>query len=576
MTIKSVEHFVEEYKKYGSIKKVAVAHPAESYETIRTKFYLLAVEQGLMDPLRVGGKSRDQLKNPPVKMEDNDPIIEGNVKAKRTPSLDLPPEGKVNRYIFTCAQSNTKIHEDFWENLQTFLGHLDLTSHKTQMFISKFTYIKNGLGSGADKGNITGRGRSELKGGVPLWFDPRIENYAFDDRLEIAPGLVWCGEMNIRPTAARPLSGMETYTARKSSLIPHVKVAMTSVASDMANDPTKFMYTTGTVTLRNYIQQKAGLKAEFHHCFAALLVEVDSAGGWWVRHLNADSDGTFYDLDTKVEHGVVTTGHRVEGITWGDPHVATMEPVAVTTAFGKGGIKDTLKPRMDFMGDVLDFRARAWQTVRDPHVMFTRYVQGNGDVRKEVLDVIEFLDRDVYREWCETYLVYGNHEEKMGRWLKDEDGRRDPVNAEFWFDLQRETYFQIRKEAEGREPNYLEVAIRLLHPRICEMFTFLGENEGHVICSDAAGGIQCGKHGHRGPRGMRGSPLAFAKMGRKTNLQHFHAAGIIDGIYVAGTMEHLNPDWTHGSPSDWSHSDIVTYRNGKRTILTHWKGKWKA
>jgi hypothetical protein len=62
---------------------------------------------------------------------------------------------------------------------------------------------------------------------------------------------------------------------------------MKSVAS-VKSDPTKFNWTTGTVTLRNYIQKKAGQKAEFHHCYGALLVEVDSTGAWGVRQLLAD------------------------------------------------------------------------------------------------------------------------------------------------------------------------------------------------------------------------------------------------------------------------------------------------
>ncbi len=570
----SVSQFIKAYKKYGSIKKVHASPVCDgmAWKSV-LKVYHKAVKEGKMDAVRVGRKSGAQLLKPEIKANDAEPIIEGSLRAKQTPSLPLPPKGEVNRYLFTCAQNNTKIHEEFWGNLQSFLAHLRGTSHDAKLFVSRFTYVRSGIGTYGDKAKMTGRGRENV-GGVELWFDPRLADHAYDDRLEIAPGLVWCGEMNILPTAVRPLSGLDTYTGRKSAIIPHVKIALESVAADEVKDPTKFNFTTGTVTLRNYIQRKAGLKAEFHHCYAATLVEVDHEGSWWVRQINADSEGTLYDLDVKVEHRDVTQGHRVEAITWGDPHVATIDVYARDIAFGKGGMKDTLRPHKDFMGDVLDFRARPWQEIKDPHSMFLRHVEGTGNVKQEVVRVGEFIEHHAYRDWCETVLVYGNHEEKMGRWLKEEDGRKDPLNTEFWLDMQAHTYSYIRTKSE--EPNYLEVALRMTYPSAADKVTFLNNEDGYVICPDAAGGIQCGKHGHRGPRGTRGSPLAFAKMGRKTNLQHFHAAQIIDGIYVAGTLEDLDPEWTKGSPSDWSHTQVITYPNGKRTLCTFWKGKWRA
>src|SRR3546814_337856 len=82
-------------------------------------------------------------------------------------------------------------------------------------------------------------------------------------------------------------------------------------------------------------------------------------------------------------------------------------------------------------------------------------------------------------------------------------------------------------------------------------------------------------HGHLGPNGARGGAAAFAKMGRKANVGHSHQAGIYDGIFTAGTSSNLDMGYNRG-PSSWSHSDVLTYKNGKRTIITHWNGKWRA
>ena len=82
-------------------------------------------------------------------------------------------------------------------------------------------------------------------------------------------------------------------------------------------------------------------------------------------------------------------------------------------------------------------------------------------------------------------------------------------------------------------------------------------------------------HGHLGANGARGGANGFAKMGRKANVGHSHSAGIHDGIYTAGTSSDLDLRYNSG-PSSWSHSHIVTYPNGKRAIITIWKGRWRA
>ena len=84
------------------------------------------------------------------------------------------------------------------------------------------------------------------------------------------------------------MSGLYNYTGDQSAIIPHAKLELESVPTHK-EDETKLMYTTGAVTMRNYIQQKAGQKAEWHHAYSALVVEVDDDGDWFVRQINAES-----------------------------------------------------------------------------------------------------------------------------------------------------------------------------------------------------------------------------------------------------------------------------------------------
>lgn len=482
---------------------------------------------------------------------------EERVKARGERRAPKPEPGMIRRFVVTCAQNNTKLHDGLWANLVALASH-----HHADIMVSRFTY------------DIAAQGARGAKPGTEhakedIWFDPRIASFVCDDRVELARGLVFCGELNILPTAARPLSGLETYTGRRSMIVPHVKLAMESIASGK-HEPTKFCYTTGAVTLRNYIQKKAGQKAEFHHCYGALLVEVNDEGEWWVRQLNADSGGVIYDLTLRAKDGVVTDGHRAEAVNWGDIHVARLEPEQFEANWGGGGIASALRPKLQFMHDTLDFKSRNHHEAKNPHVRFTRHVEGAEDVRAELTAVGNFLLSTMRRD-CLTVVVDSNHDGALARWLRDADFKTDHVNAIFYLEAQLALYKAL--EARNRGFHLLEWAVQGAEPE--DWLRFLREDESFVICKDANGGIECGMHGHLGPNGARGSAAAFAKMGRKANVGHTHSAGIYDGIYTAGVSGSLDLGYNVG-PSSWSHSHIVTYANGKRAIITVWNGKWRA
>ena len=123
-----------------------------------------------------------------------------------------------------------------------------------------------------------------------LWFADEIKEYLNDERVELAPGLMWCGDQNIMPTEENPLSGLESFAHGNSAIFPHTKIEMRSIAVPEGM-PVKMNYTTGAVTQLNYVQKKAGLKAEHHHRYSFLVVEVDDAGNWFVRQVSARKNG---------------------------------------------------------------------------------------------------------------------------------------------------------------------------------------------------------------------------------------------------------------------------------------------
>jgi len=497
------------------------------------------------------------------------PTSAGTISRTLVKKMPLPKKGELKRYIITAAQNNTDAHTEFFINLVSYAEFLD-----AQLMVGTFSYNRASYSQKStkrDKGP-TADDRAED------WYDPIFTPFFSDEPLELAPMLEWRGELNIQPTAKRPLTGLETYTQRKSGIFPHAKIQLTSVAGTKA-DGAKMNYTTGAATMLNYVKKKAGLEAEFHHAYGALIVEVDHLGDWFVRQLNADSDGTFYDIPQVgnkpgsiiVEHGQILRGD-VEAINWGDLHTAVLDPECDRTAFDEGGMLDALRPRHQIAHDVIDFVVnKGHHDRKNSHTRFRKKVLGQTNVENEVRGVKEQLDR-MRRDFCMTVVADANHDRHLERWLNENDHRHDDTNAIFMLECELEYRRAIVKDPHRK---WLHLHEALKRMGIDEGDVFLHADDQFVICPDEGGGIECSLHGDIGPNGSRGSPIGLSKMGRRANTGHTHSACILDGLYVAGTMSLLEQDWNVG-PSSWSHSQIVTYPNGKRTIVTFYNGKWRG
>ena len=495
------------------------------------------------------------------------PVSGGKLKADKAKPMGLPRKGELKRYIITSAQNNTDVFTAFFENLVTYAEQIE-----ARLLVGTFSYNRNAYSQASTK---RGRGPTADDRGEN-WHDPIVLPYISDDPLELAPMLEWRGEMNVLPTASRPLSGLQTYTQRRSAIFPHAKIALESIAGT-ADDGAKMNYTTGACTMLNYVQKKAGLTAEFHHTYGAAIVEVDHEGDWHVRQLNADSDGSFYDIPSLggtgacfVQDGGMTTGIDIEAANWGDLHPEVIDKEVKAVAFDKDGILDTLRPAHQFAHDVLDFRGRSHHEIKNCHQMFKRHQTKTDNVREEVQRVRDLL-HEIARDFCTTVVVDSNHDNALERWLREADFKDDPENAIFYLETQLDKYNAIARDDETH--HVLREALR--REGVSKDILFLGPDDPFVLCDDDSGGIEFGMHGHLGANGSRGSAVGLSKMGRRANTGHSHSACIMDGLYVAGTFTRLRLDYTKG-PSSWSHSFIVTYPNGKRTIATIYNGKWRG
>lgn len=476
------------------------------------------------------------------------------------PRRIAPPERGVFRALLTAAQDGTELHDQFWRNLEAYAEAIG-----AELMVAGFTY---------NKSLFENHSKHEA------YFAAELEPHMAGNRVQFGERLDFCGEMNTLPTAVNPLSGFHAYTEGRWGIFPHVKHALESIPR-MKHQPYKATMTTGACTRPNYVPKKAGLKAEFHHVIGCAIVEMTPDGNVWARHITADeTTGTFRDLDALVENGVVTRGHRVEAIQFGDVHHEKLDPEVARVTWGydvakgvvhKGWRKDSLverlRPRHQFMHDLSDFAPRNHHNTKDHHFLFATMRNGVADVEVELRRCTAFLET-TQRDWCKTVVVQSNHDNALTRWLKEGDFKCDQVNALFYLRTQTAYYEAIQEE--GREPPIFERVLRGFAKRKLKGIDFIAEDDSYVI----AGDIECSQHGHLGPNGSRGSAIGLSKMSPKMNIGHGHSPSVRDGLWMAGVCN-LDMGYNKG-PSSWAIAHLITHVDGARQLLFMCDGRFHA
>lgn len=458
----------------------------------------------------------------------------------------VPATDQIQYFIVTSAQDDTEIHHGFWDNLNAYARFLG-----GEVIVSGFTYNK---------------GLFEDNQVRHAHYVPEIVPHLADNRILIGDGLMICAEMNTLPTAVNPLSGFDTYTSDRWGIFPHPKVHLKSIPT-AKGDPVKIITTTGAVTLPNYVQKKAGIKAEHHHEIGAVIIELLPNGRFFVRHLLAEENGAFQDLHHYVDQGRVHWANGVEGITWGDVHWEKRNPIIAAACWGADveiakmpfpPMVDWLSPNYQFVHDLTDFEYRNHHNIKDPHFRFKMHMRGTDSVEDSMKGTAAFLKK-LERPSCLTVVVESNHDLALTKWLKTADYREDPINAEFFLRLQHQVYKSIM---EGNEEFQIFPWVLKQYEDLSDI-VFLSQDDSFTV----AGDIECAMQGHVGANGMKATPAQFSRMGKRSNTAHTHSSSIFDGNYCAGVSAELDMGYNVGL-SSWSVTHIVTYPSGKRTLVT--------
>jgi hypothetical protein len=467
---------------------------------------------------------------------------------------------KGRRFIFTGAQNDTEVHEGFWINLQAYAADIG-----AEIVVGPWTYETQWWA----ENNPTSRS-----------YDPLLEDYLCFGQMKIGKNFVFCGEMNTLPTASRPISDLVTYSRGRWAVFPHAKRQLKSVPSTDPSIQAHQVMTTGSCTRPKIIPRKAGVKSIFHHVIGAVVVEFDQDGDIFCRHISANQDGDFYDLDAFVKKAKVTRGHRARAITFGDVHRAKLTPKNAGATFGididtgapiKGSLLDLLKPKDIFIHDVFDNYARNHHNQKDNAHFYEVAHRGKENVLDELKDAARFLGF-ICRRGMTVWVVDSNHDLALEKYVREGRYRLDGKNIRLGLQLE-DAYMEYRERvgdalnAYKPTPSFslLEYAVRKIDSGLRNV-KWVIDGKSFVI-----DGVECGHHGFRGANGAKGSVAGFSRIGKKMSIGDKHSPEIMDGVYVAGTME-LQHGYNKG-PSGWAVSHIVQYPDGKRALVTMQNGK---
>lgn len=498
----------------------------------------LTIYRNVLLEYKVNVKKKLQPKEKPVPLE----------LAKPESGLKISKQKKL-RFVVTCAQNNTDLHIPFVKALKHYCE-----VNKAQLIVIPIRYK-----------NVTAYIQGE---DYKPWWPTELKDHYLNDEYHLNDNLVILGDLKIQATATKPLSGISAIAKSKSAIIGHPQLSMVMVPTPL-NELPRQLLTTGSCSVKNYSTSKAGHRAAFHHTFGASVVEIDG-DVFFTRQINAEDDGSFYDLDKHYTQDGHTDGHRAAGLVCGDIHNDFLDPdVMKATWTAPDSIVAICRPEHQFLHDVLDFYSANHHHRDNIYVRYAKFNSGLGSVENE-LTRLAMTHNDLWSDE-DTYYHYisSNHNDALTRWLQEADPKHDPENALIYHKLQVYMLENTRMTANGSHiPNPMEYFLkgRLVNADK----TFFHSRDERVNLH----GIDLSQHGDRGPNGRRGTITQFSQTGYKSVIAHGHSPGIEKGCYQVGTSSRLKLEYNQGY-SSWFHTHCLIYPNGKRTLINIVNGEWR-
>lgn len=453
---------------------------------------------------------------------------------------------KKKRFFLTTAVSGKRIHEGFLKSIQTFEEVEDamLIIQPCEDVASRYSIFDYEL-------------------------DRRLRDCGFAFKDLYLNRKFFLSSISVSAKQINPITGLDRLAQAKGSMaLASPKQYLSFIANSNTKMPRALM-TTGAITLPDYstdrsMSKRTSYLAEFDHTIGGIIVEIEDDRIFHFRQVQADEDGSFYDLGWKYNpDGTVEDiadlieNNKVEApvCVFGDTHVGSHCP----------DVDECLQEIVEYTAseeiivhDIFDNRFNNHHDVHKPVTKAIIARSGKSSLRREGEITAEWLN-DWGARVGKISIVKSNHDEALERYIDEGRWKDDPENLYDALDL-------VKIRMDGGDPlRYLiEKEVGLSHP---DKINWLDRDEDYMVF-----GIENGAHGDKGGNGSRGSLRGIERAYYSATVGHSHTAGIWRQVYQVGTSTIMKLGYNSG-PSSWTNTMCIQYPNGQRQLVSIIKRK---
>jgi hypothetical protein len=360
-------------------------------------------------------------------------------------------------------------------------------------------------------------------------------------------------DIELNPTQVDPLVGLSRLAQKKSSLIvASPKQMMRTIPVSNVGIP-HIICSTGAVTDPLYSSNRVGSISKQDHIIGGLIVEISNDTIFHIRQVQADEDGSFFDLNFKYTNTSVVK-EKAEAFIMGDLHLGSEDETAMRSWVEV--IKLT-QPKYCVLHDIFDsrsishhdeFNLKAKASLKEPYKFLKMELENMGSWLSKWSKLFPKMT---------TLISRSNHDEHVDRYLTEGRFVKDPHNY-------RQALELAIYHCDGLNPlkQWFETRFKCINVK------WFGANDDFKVA-----GIQLAAHGHRGPNGSKGTVVGMENAYYKSVTAHLHQPSILRGSWVVGTSTKFRLGYTSG-PSSWLHCSCLVYRNGMRQLVISINGEW--
>lgn len=388
--------------------------------------------------------------------------------------------------------------------------------------------------------------------GKDIWYPWCVQKYLhFNVRLH---PLLRAVDLDLLPTQINPLIGLQEFSLnddghRESCIIASPKQDL-EVLPYRLNFIPHALFSTGTISLPVYPDNRIGRIAEKNHIFGGLIVEIPSNKLYFnVVNFQFREDGSFVDRGLRYYPDGRIEKEQALTLVVGDLHAEHVDEFALNETIDQ---IMTYKPKEIFLHDIASWSSinpHMQGSVLERHIYYTKNITLKEEIKKVTEVLKKFVDLPT-----KVNVVASNHDNFINKYLLSGQYAQDPVNL-------LECAKCVVAMSEGKSPYSVLF-------NFGDKVHFLKETEDYIIK-----GTQHASHGHCGVAGSKGSLIQFSKTFVKSSTGHTHSPRIRHGAYSAGTISQIEAG-SHGynkGITNWMHANIIMWEDGSRQMLFLWE-----